>query len=339
MKRNRKFFAALMMIMMLAAMTACGKDAAETQPTPAPSAAPTEAGLDVTPETTPEVTPEVTPETTPEAGEPYTVTLPDGTVLSFESVPDKIVSMGPNITELLYAVGAGDKVVGRTSYCDYPAEALSVEAVGDFYNPDIEKIVSLEPDVVIGSAHFSEEIEQQLTELGIQVAVLYDSSNLEGVYDIICAVGAISGCDETAEALAADTKKQIEAIEEAAAAAESKPSVYYVVDYGEWGDYTAGGDTFIGQMLKAAGGSNIAEEVSGWNYSLEALLEADPEIILIRIGGAEDFCAAEHYKELSAVKNGTVYEVDPNLLDRQGYRNADGLAAIVNILHPGLLTD
>lgn len=266
----------------------------------------------------------------------YTVTLPDGTELAFEKAPERIVSMGPNITEMLYAVGAGDKLVGRTDYCDYPKEALSVESVGNFYSPDIEKIIELQPDVIIGSALFTEDVEGRLKELGIQVAVLYESTDMDGVYAMIRAIGQIAGHTEEADSLAASTQEKIDKIKADALQDALKPSVYYVVGYGEYGDYTAGGDTFIGQMIAAAGGNNIAAEASGWSYSLEALMEADPDIIILGTGEAEDFRNAEHYKELGAVKNGLVFEIDRNLLDRQGYRNAEGMEALRQIFLEGM---
>lgn len=276
---------------------------------------------------------------TPDTAESYIVVLPDGTELFFNSVPQRIISMGPNITEILYAIGAGDKLVGRTDYCDYPSDALLVESVGNLYSPDIEKIIELQPDIIIGSIHFYGEAKEQLENLGIQTAVLYECDNLDGIYDTIRAAGQISGYADKADALAVQTQEEIENIKRTAALNSVKPSVYYVVGYGEYGDYTAGGDTFIGQMLEAAGGNNIAAGINGWSYSLEALLEADPDIIILGLGEAEAFKTAENYRELSAVKNGRVMEIDRNLLDRQGYRNAEGLKKLAEILQPALLKE
>ena len=330
MKGSKKIWALFVMIAMLASLTACGsKDDEGTKPTMATE--PTEEAPEPTTATD-------APEPTDEASatEAYTVTLPDGTELTFDGVPKRIVSMGPNITEILYAIGAGDKLVGRTTYSDYPEEALVIESVGSIYSPDIEKILELQPDVVIGSIHFAEETEEQLKGLGIQVAVLYDSTSMEGVYDIIRTVGQIAGYAEEAEALAATTQEKINAVIAAVSQEESKPTVYYVVGYGEYGDYTASGDTFIGQMLAAAGGDNIASGVSGWIYSLETLLDADPDIIIIGLGEAEGFKTAENYNKLSAVLNDMVYEIDRNLLDRQGYRNAEGMEALRDIISEGM---
>ena len=281
-----------------------------------------------------EATTEATTEATEGAAEitetvyPFTFTELDGTEVVIESEPEKIVSMGPNVTEILYALGAGDKLVGRTDYCTYPEEVSSVESIGTMYTPDIEKIVSLEPDVVLGSTHFDAEVEANIKEQGIVTAALYDESEYTGVYDIITKVGQI--VNKNAEA---------SEVTDILAAAETKPTVYYVVGYGEYGDYTAGGDTFIGGLIEVAGGENIAKDVSGWSYDLESLVAADPEIIVIGTGMKDDFVTQENYKDLTAVKEGKVYEIDNDLLELQGPRNSEGIKALAEIIHPELFTE
>lgn len=364
---KKKLWAMLLSVAMLATMTACGDKETNTTPTTAPELTVTEAPTDApepteaeAPTDTPEPTEAEAPTDTPEPTEaeapadtteptpteepvetadtPYSVTLPDGTVLEFDSVPQRIVSMGPNITDMLFKLGAGDRVVGRTNYCDDPAEVESIPSVGTIYTPDVEMILTLEPDLVIGSTHFSEETEQQLTELGIKVAVLYDGSDMEGVYDIIRALGELTGLKAEGDALAAETKQLIDDTIAKYAGEEYAdfvaPTVYYVVGYGEWGDYTAGGSTFIGQLLTAAGGNNVAQDVEGWSIDHEALIEADPQIIVIGEGMAADFCATPGYEELSAVKNSMVVELDTyHMLDRQGYKNAIIFEQLAELFH------
>lgn len=313
MKRlKRELWALLLCVAVLTTMAACGSKGADAQ---------------------------ITPTTTPALGDgTYSVTLPDGTVLEFAGVPQRILSMGPNITDMLFELGAGDRVVGRTDYCDRPSQAADIPSVGTIMNPDVEAILALEPDLVIGSAHFSEETEKQLTDLGIKVAVLFDSENMDGVYDMIRVLGELVGLKEAGETLAAQTQKSIEDTIAKYAGAEyvdsPAPSVYYVVGYGEYGDYTAGGATFIGQILTAAGGKNVAQDVEGWAIDHESLLEADPQIIVIGEGMAADFCATPGYGELSAVKNHMVVEFDTyHLLDRQGYMNAEIFAQLAELFH------
>lgn len=274
------------------------------------------------------------PESLPEAAKyPVTITDSEGTEVTFDSEPMKVVSVAPNITETIYQIGLESKLVGRTDYCDYPKEALNIESVGTLTNPDIEKIISLEPDIVIASTHFSEESNKKLTDLGVKVVVLYAANDIEGAYSIIETMGTIFNVNEAAATAVKDmqtsmkeTKALIEGLD--------KPSIYYVVGFGEFGDYTAGGDTFINQMISQAGGNNIAQAVSGWSYTLESLVEADPDIIILSEDMKADFETAENYKDLTAVKNGRVYGIDKNIIERQGYRNAEGLRTLAEIMHP-----
>ena len=263
-----------------------------------------------------------------ESGEvsyPLTLTGTDGTEITINEEPEKIVSMGPNMTEILYAIGAGDKLVGRTDYCDYPAAVSEVESVGSISNADIEKILSLEPDLVLASTHFSDDAVKQLDDAGVPVLYLYDEGDMEGVYDMISLVGEAVNCEEAAEKTVDEMQTKMDYVSDRLANVDENPTVYYVVGYGEYGDYTAGGDTFVNGILTAAGGDNIASDVEGWSYSTETLLERDPQYVILNAYNEEGFCTTDPYTELSAVKNGFVETIDTNMLDRQGPRNADAV--------------
>lgn len=264
---------------------------------------------------------------------PLEITDTNGETVTIESEPQKIVSVAPNLTELVYKLGAGDKLVGRSDYCDYPAEAANVESVGTITGPDIEKIISLDPDLVIVSTHFDEANTEKLAEADIQVLTLYDQGDVNGVYTVIDTLGQALNKNTEADACVDEMKATIADVESKVKDLE-KPTVYYVVGYGEYGDYTAGGDTFIHGIIEAAGGDNIAKDISGWSISLEVLVEADPEIIIINESMKDDFMSAPTYSELTAVKEGKVYTLDVNMLERQGYRNAEGIKALAEILHP-----
>lgn len=268
---------------------------------------------------------------------PVDLTDSDGKVITIESAPEKIVSVAPNMTELVFLLGEGDKVIGRSDYCDTPAEVTNIPSVGTLYTPDIEAIVALEPDVVLVSTHFDEENEQKLKDLGITVLCLYEEHDIYGVYTMIETLGTLLNRVDEANGLVQNMKDTFESVTTAIEGQE-QPTVYYVVGYGEYGDYTAGGDTFVNGLLTLAGGDNVAKDVSGWNYSLESLLEADPDVIIVGIGQAEEFKAAEHYRDLTAVKEGRVYEFDGyHLFDRQGYSNAEGVKELAKLLYPDLV--
>jgi iron complex transport system substrate-binding protein len=268
---------------------------------------------------------------------PYIVKDSKGKEVVIEKEPKKIISVAPSITELIYALGKGDELVGRTDYDDYPQQVKSVQSIGSLTDPNVEKIIELKPDVVVASTHFKDDVAKKLEDLGIKVIVLYNAKDFNGAYDVINTLGQIINAQDNAKNLVASMKKKIEDVKEKVKGKEA-PKAYYVVGFGKDGDYTATGDTFIGQMIEMAGGNNIAKDGAGWKYSLEKIIENDPEYIVIskNYGMKDQFIATAGYKELSAVKNNKVIEIDDNLLNRQGPRLAEGVEALAKILQPSL---
>lgn len=265
----------------------------------------------------------------------YPVTIKDsfGKEVVLEKEPEKVISVAPNISEIIYKLGAEEKLSGRTDYCDYPEEVKNIESIGTLRKPDIEKIIDLEPDLVITSTHFDEENTAKLEEAGIKVIGLYEENDVTGVYSIIETLGTALNKQSEATETVKEMKDSIDKVTKTVSELE-KPSVYYVVGYGEGGDFSAPENTFVGQLIKLAGGNNIVPESDSWSFSLESLLEADPDIIVVREGEKENFMSTEGYKELTAVKKDRVYEIDNNLLDRQSYRNSEGLSKLSEIFHP-----
>ena len=338
---GNKAAAVIMAALTVFGMTACGSSesasqtsGAETAPAAVETveAQSTESAADETETQTVQSTDSV-PDAAEQTAYPVELTDSYGDVVTLEYEPERIVSVAPNLTELLYELDASEKLVGRSDYCDYPEEVLDVETVGSLYTPDIEKIISLEPDLVIVSTHFDEENAAKLEELNIPVLTLYEEHNVTGVYDMIDILG--TAINRNAQAADCVSKMQ-DTIDEVSTAVEGleAPSVYYVVSYGEGGDFTAGGDTFIGGLIELAGGDNIAKNVSGWNITLEEIVEADPSIIITSEYDKEGFMSDANYTNLTAVKEGNVYTIDNNLLDRQGYRNAQGIKELAEIFHP-----
>ncbi len=336
---KKRIVVMLSVVMMLLTLTACGstKEAATSDVVSSDVVVSTDTVIS-TDEVISESVVECTESKSTEesAGYPVTVTDSNGDSFTIEKEPMKIISMAPNITELIYQLGVQDKLVGRTDYCDFPAEVSEIESVGSLQTPDIEKIISLKPDLVIASTHFSDETQKQLTDLGIKVMVLYEEHELDGVYTIISTMGTVFQKNTEASALISEMQTSIDEVTKSMEGLEA-PTVYYVVGFGEYGDYTAGGDTYINQLLTLAGGKNIAEDVEGWSYSLEALLEADPDIIIISNEMKDSFMTAENYKDLSAVKNNQVYGINNAIVERQGYRNLEGIKTLAQIFHPDVV--
>ncbi len=263
---------------------------------------------------------------------PLEITDSYGNVITIEEEPERVVSCAPNLTEMMYDLNAGDKLVGRSDYCDYPAQVIDIPSVGAIDMPDLESIIALEPDVVIATT-FQEENIRKLKDVGIPVIVLTEDATLDGVYGMLESLGAIVNRSTEAEACINDMKETIATVEETVSGLD-KPTVYYVMGYGEYGDFTAGGDTFVGEMIALSGGDNIAADISGWSITLEEIIEADPDIILISEYMKEDFINFPNYSELTAVKEGRVFTVDINIIERQGYRNAEGIKALATIFYP-----
>ena len=255
----------------------------------------------------------------------------------FEKEPKRIITIAPNITEGIYALGKGGSLVGRSDYDDYPTQVLKVPSVGGLLQPNIEKIVELKPDVVIASTHFSKDVVKKLEDLNIKVIVLYGEENFTGVYDTMLKLGQVVNASDKAKLIISNMKKKVANITNKVKNAK-KPIVYYVAGFGKSGDFTAGKDTFIGNMIEMAGGKNAAEDVIGWKYSVEKLLEKNPDILICSkfYNSKKGIKATNGYKELKAVKSGKLLEIDENIIVRQGPRLADGLEEIAKLVHPEL---
>lgn len=265
---------------------------------------------------------------------PMTIKDSNGDEVTIDKEPAKVVSLGPNITETIFAIGAGSKLVGRTDYCDYPEEAKKVQAIGNLTDPSIEKIAELKPDLVFASTHVKPEVEKKLKELGIKVVYLYSEDSFDGVYKTIGDMGKILNAQQGSDKVVADMKAKVAMVQDKVKGL-NKPTLYYVVGYGK-SQFTAGKDTFIGKMIEMAGAKNAADDVTGWSYSLEKLVEKNPDMLVCSnsFDSKKGIQAADGYKDLKAVKEGRLYEIDENILNRQGPRLADGLYELAKIAHP-----
>jgi len=268
---------------------------------------------------------------------PVTLTDTVGREVRLEAEPMKIISLTPSLTETVYAFGLGDRLVGRSSFCDFPAEVADVTDLGPLSDPNIEMIIALEPDVVLMSTHYSEEVVASLEEAGIPVVILLAQETFDGVYEILNLFGQVVGAPETAETIVTEMKEEVDYLTNAVKDVEKK-TVYYALWFGN-GDSTATGDTFIHQMLVMAGLENIAADAKDWGYNLETLLEKDPHFVILsdKYDYKTNFMTSEGYMELTAVKEDRVLELDTNLLDRQGPRLVEGLRALIELMNPEAL--
>lgn len=255
------------------------------------------------------------------------------------SVPakvDRVVSLAPNLTEIVYAVGAGNRLVGDTTFCDYPAEARSVAKVGDTIHPSLESVVALRPQVVlISTSSQLEAFMRQLDEQHITVFVT-DAHDLASVFHAIEQIGELLGEQERAHRVADELRTRASSVEERVKGREPV-RVFYQLSAEPL--YTAGKSSYITDMIKRAGGRSVTEDVEGeWpRLSDEAALAARPEAIILAtadsMGGGNSDVAAP-LRNSPAVTKGRVYRINGDLLSRPGPRLVDGLEQIARSLHP-----
>ena len=261
--------------------------------------------------------------------------------VSINGLPQRIVSHVPSITETLFALGADEKVVGVSDYCDYPEEARLKPSVGAYFNPSMENIVALDPGLVLTDGH-SESIKS-LDNLGITYLVV-DPRDIDGIFRDIELLGKVTDTNKEAEKLIKNMQKRISYV---SARVEGAPrlKVFYVIDATEPSNpWTAGPGSIIDSLITMAGGENIgAKALSPWaSFSIEQIVSSDPEIIILPTKHGTAFTSAEvlrghpAWQETTAVKQNRIYVIDGDLVDRTGPRIVDGLEEFARIIHPEL---
>jgi iron complex transport system substrate-binding protein len=288
--------------------------------------------------------PQVTEPATESAGAAaITVTDGLGRQVTLNGPAQRVVSLAPSNTEILFAIGAGGLVVGRDQLSDFPPEAASVTDIGTTFDSlNTESIVSLQPDLVLAAEINTPEQVKQLEDLGLTVYYLKNPLTLEGMYDNLEIVAQLTGHTDEAAALIDSLKARVAAVDEKIAPLSSRFSVFYELDATDPAKpYTAGKGTFITQLIDRAGGFNIASELEGYpQLSLEQVVAADPAFIILgdaRYGVTpESIAQRPGWENLSAVKNGQVLPFNDDLVSRPGPRLVDALEELAKLLRPGL---
>ena len=322
----KKHALVILVVLTVAFLAGCGK----AEPTPAPTGVP--------PTSTPTAVP---PPPTPD---PFPMTITDDLdrEVTLPALSRRIVSLAPSNTEILFAVGAGEVVVGVTKYCDYPAEAQEREQIGGFSAKTIsvETIVSLEPDLVLAYGNRQQTVIEALEQVGIQVIVLAPRS-FDDVYTNIQLAGRITGHEETAIQVVDDMKARIAAVaDKVSAIPESERLTVFWETFDE-PLMTAGPSTFTGQMIELAGGANVFADLAE-DYpqiSAEEVIARDPAVILGSDSHgdkltAEQVAARPGWDQVAAVQNGRIHLIDGNVVSRAGPRLADAVEAIAQALYP-----
>ena len=251
----------------------------------------------------------------------YTYTDDYGSVVQVPAHPQRVVSLSPAVTEIMFALGADSLLVGRTEFCVYPPEAARIENIGGISNLNIEKVLSCQPDLIISGSMVPQKVVQQFEKMGVPLVCVIEKQHFDGLFENVAKIGGLVAMDSTAQRLNDRLHKRLDAIDLSPLA--QPRSVYYVVGFGSGGNFTAGGNTFINDIIEMAGGQNIASRSEGWTFSVEALLQADPEFILIRAEDSARFCQTVPYNQLSAVRQGRMIALEDGILDLQVPRNIE----------------
>ena len=262
--------------------------------------------------------------------ETYTYTDDYGSIVEVPKNPKRIVSLSPAVTEIMFALGADDLLVGRTDFCVYPPEASRIESIGGISNLNIEKVLSCNPDLIISGSMVPEKVVRQFEKMGVPLVCIIEKPKFDGLYSNIASIGRLVGKKKDADVLNKKLRLLLYFDTVESNGDSRRPTVYYVVGFGSGGNFTAGGNTFINEIIQMAGGHNIAEESEGWTFSIEALMDADPDFILIRAEDSAKFCQTQPYARLSAVKKGKVITMHDGMLDLQVPRNIDVIKQLQN---------
>jgi len=264
----------------------------------------------------------------PEATHAFTDEI--GRTVNVRPDPQRIVSLAPSVTETLFALGLGNRVVGVTSFCDYPPEARDKQSVGDTQRPSLEKIVALKPDlVIISTASQLEQSVRHLDELRIPVYVS-NPLNLEGMLTSIEHIGEIAGVQDRAKELTSQMRNRIEAVR-VRVASRPQPRVFLILGCEPL--ITAGAPSFISDLIARAGGRSISEsEPTDYpQFSLETAVARQPEVIFLQAGNE---ALPARLRETPAAREGRIYRLDDALLLRPGPRIVDGLEEMASRIHP-----
>lgn len=312
------------LLVLTLSLTAC----APAQSTPTVASEPTTAPIVELPTAAP-----TSPTLTFTDGLGRTVTLP--------ATAQKVVSMAPSNTEILYAIGAGTQVVGRDEFSDYPEEAKSLPSIGGSMGQySYEQVAALKPDLVLAGGINTPEQVKALEDLGLTVFYLGNPSTLEEMYANLELVAQLTGHEADAAALVESLKTRVKAVDDKLAGVSEKPVVFYEIDASDPNKpYTTGPGTFIDLLIARAGGQNLPGLTDAYpQVSLEQIVLANPAVILLGdalYGTTPELVAARAgWSEIAAVKNGRVLPFDDNLVSRPGPRLVDGLEALVQAIHP-----
>ncbi|PFA62112.1 ABC transporter substrate-binding protein [Bacillus sp. AFS015802] len=266
--------------------------------------------------------------------------------VTLEEKPKHIVSLIPSNTEILFELGLNKEIVGVSDFDNYPEEAADKEKIGGM-EFNVEKIVGLNPDLVLAhesTAKSAEEGLNQLRDAGLNVFIVHDAKSFEEVYGTINDIGTLVGKKDQAASIVSDMKSDLKSIQEKAGEVSEKKRVYVEVSPSP-DIYSTGKNTFIDQMLSMVNAENVMSDQEGWvQVNQEAVISANPDVIITTYGyysenPKEQVMGREGWKDVSAVKNGEVYDVHSDLVTRTGPRLVEGVEEIAKSIYPEVFAE
>lgn len=270
-------------------------------------------------------------------GQSYSVTDDIGQELTFDSVPETIVSTAPSNTEIIFALGSGDKLVGASEFDNYPEEAKKIERMSNAMSINTEAIIGMNPDVVIAYKDGPEGLKQ-IEGAGIPVFVIDSAITIDDVYGNIEQIAAVLGTEKKGTAVVEGIRQQIAAVQEKTAAVKDTKEVYFEVSPSP-DIYTSGAATFQDEILSAAGIGNVFSDQEGWvKISEEEIINRNPAYIMTTVDFTDDPIAEiknrPSWNSIQAVKEDHVYFLDPDLFSRPGPRIGDAVEAAAKTIYP-----
>jgi iron complex transport system substrate-binding protein len=258
-----------------------------------------------------------------------------------ERTPERIVSLAPNVTEILFALGLGGRVVGVTRFCDYPPGTAAIPKIGGLVDPNIEVVQSLDPDLVVAFRGNPLRLVERMAKLGLPVFVCDVGDGLDALFPLIERIGRITRTESRAAALADGLRRRLDAVDEALRGAAARPKVFVLL-HGQ-GLWTCGGESFVDDLVARAGGANVATALpKKWAlYKRERIIKDDPDVVLILARSPDDFASSRDWMRrmpgadrIAAVKAGRIHDLDENAASRFGPRLVDVLDRVARLLHP-----
>lgn len=274
--------------------------------------------------------------------EPIVVTDDLGQEIILAEPAQKIISISPSLTEVLFGVGAGERLIGRDSNSNFPEEALLAADLGGMWDGiPVEDILAMEPDLILAGEIYSAEAIAELRDLGLIIYWQANPDDFEGLYDNIRDIAVLTATESEAEDLITDLSARVADLDEKLVGVEENPLVFYELDASDPANpWTAGGGTFISYVIDRAKGRNLGDSLDGaWvQISSEALVAENPDVILLadELYGITPESVAERagWEEITAVQEGEIYGFDPFILSVPGPRLVDGYEQLAFLLHP-----